>query len=352
MVAGIYIGYALSARPAPVPKEPALLWDDYILAVASLYQRDGDLAAAKERLRRLSTDDPGASVAALAAIYVPDGRYGEGQASALHDLAVALTGRAVPTPAIAVRSSAAPEAGPADALGSLAHNQFFWFFVLAVSLAVVGTSLIRYRRPAAVAANLGSGSQRALGPAGTSVLPASAVKRPRPSRTPSAPAVVAMPRATAAIRQTFVFEGGDDPLETMAPVTDPVTGRLVAGCGMTNGPRAGGANGGYVGFLVWLHEMGSREMPQTLGLLAEGAGEACKAAVAEWADYARVDELVEARPGVVRTFETGRLRAAVSVVDLAQTRSGRSKHKVFRRLEVELEIAFKGNGRLATAASD
>jgi hypothetical protein len=358
LVVGLAIGYTLAVRAAPPPREPALLWDDYILAVASLYQRDGDLTAAKERLRRLSTDDAGASVAALAAIYVPDGRLGDSQAAALRDLAMALTGRSLPPMNDFTQSKTAPsqpEAGPTDALAALARNQLFWGLVALLSFGVVGTTLIRSRRASGKGENANAIVETA--PAKSSLAPIVAAPR-------AAVQVATPPKASArgnvekesraapkgraiSISQTFVYEGDEDSIEEMATITDPLSGRTVAGCGLTNGPRAGGAGGGFVGFLVWLHEMGSHELPQTLGLVAEGSGDACKAAIGEWADYARVDELVVARPGVVRTFETRRLQAAVSVVDLAQTRPGRAKHKVFRRIEVRLDIAFKEGSAIA-----
>jgi hypothetical protein len=353
LVVGLTIGYTLAVRSAPPPREPALLWDDYILAVASLYQRDGDLTAAKERLRRLSTDDPGASVAALAAIYVPDGRLGDSQAAALRDLAMALTGRSLPPMNDFTQSKTAPaqpETGPADALAALARNQLFWGLVALLSFGVVGTTVIRSRRANGNDENASAPVE--TDPASRGVAPTALALR-EAVRAPAQPrgvvssrveraALPAAPKGRAtAISQSFVYEGDEDSIEEMSTIADPLNGRTIAGCGLTNGPRAGGASGGYVGFLVWLHEMGSHELPQTLGLIAEGSGDACKAAIGEWADYARVDELVVARPGVVRTFETRRLQAAVSIVDLAQARPGRAKHKVFRRIEVRLDIAFK-----------
>ncbi|MHB1414604.1 MAG: hypothetical protein ACYC1C_05065 [Chloroflexota bacterium] len=46
LVISISAGYLLVREVYPTPREPALLWDDYILAAASLYERDGDLDGA------------------------------------------------------------------------------------------------------------------------------------------------------------------------------------------------------------------------------------------------------------------------------------------------------------------
>lgn len=347
---GMAAGYYFTAFSAPAPREPALLWDDYIIAVAALYQRDGDLEGAKQRLSRLSTSDAGASVAALAAIYVPDPRYGESASRALRDLAVALTGRPVPM-ATATAQASRPPAGPSfEGAADVARSPILWAIVLVGSLLWLVLARVGLKSASpGVAVAMPIANALALSPISTA-LPSAVVRRTTrvsPSlKDRFSQAVHPKKREkstleTSTVSVTFSYDGHETSLEEMKPITDPLTGRMVAGCGLTNGPRAGGDNGGYVGFLVWLHELGSHELPQTLGLIADGSGQACKAAIGEWADYARLDELVVARPGVVRTFETRRLRAALSVSNLSQVKARKAKHKVFRRLAVRLDVGFK-----------
>ncbi|MHB1007021.1 MAG: hypothetical protein ACYC3S_15465 [Chloroflexota bacterium] len=354
LILGLLIGFTLALRSAPPPRAAALLWDDYILAVATLYQRDGDLAAARERLAKLATDNPVASVEALAAVYVPDGPIGESAAGALRNLAVALTGRSTPLP---VALGAEPEtlggfSDPASGLRGVLRNQAIWGAVCALCLGVLGLTYTR-RRPAALAvapatavpAELGRKSVMATSvqtPGERKVRPIWRAVQPVSTNASERRLPPSLTAPTGHTSISFTYAGGAETMEAITPILDPLTGRPIAGCGMTNGPGAEDGGEGYLGFLVWLHELGSREMPQTVGLLADGAGENCRGAVSEWADYARVDELVVARPGIIRTFETRRLRAAVSVTKVQQERVGRQHYRVLSHLAVRLDISFKG----------
>lgn len=348
---GLVVGFTVASQSAPPPRPTALLWDDYILAVATLYQRDGDLDAARERLAKLATDDPASSVEALAAVYVPDGPVGESAATALRNFAVALTGRTAPLPTVLGGETPAPStvadsnAGPR----SLLRSQTLWGAVCLLSLGLLGITYLR-RRPAVTQATAAVAVGEAARPALATASAVSGTRRPRPtwqSVQPVAVAPVEHARREAEapssphVSIAFTYAGGSGSVEEMTPILDPRTGKPIAGCGMTNGPAADGGVEGYLGILVWLHELGSREMPQSVGLLADGAGEHCRDAVAEWADYARVDELVVAKPGVVRTFETRRLCAAVSVVRIQQERVGRRRYRVLSHLAVRLDVSFK-----------
>ena len=359
LLLGLLLGAALSTRLHPPAREPALLWDDYIVAVAALYQREGDLEAARERLKKLPTDDPTRSVAVLATTYAPATGEGERSAAALRDLATALTGR----PFVATAQTAAETAQLAplpsllDSALPIARNDVAWVVLGALSVAWLGLTYARDRRsactPAAVAL-AGEGREKAAAAAKPGKRRADA--RRATERAKAAPVEGARGRGPVSslvygervgqdsLAVAFAYRGGAEPVEEMVTIADPTTGRVIAGCGMTNGPAPAGRAGGYLGFLVWLHELGSREAPQAVGLVAEGAPEHNRDAIAEWTAYAKLDELVVARPGIIRTFETNRLRAAVTVSEVAYSTTARQQQPVLGRLAVRLDISFKHVG--------
>ncbi len=366
LLIGLLIGLSLAGQLRPPPRDPALLWDDYILTVAALYQREGDLAAAQQRLAKLPTEDPVRSVVALATVYTPEPDLGEEAASALRKLAADLSGQPVPAPAAAATTADQSPAAPGtpfallDPLLDLARNQFTWIVIIVASTAWLVAVWVRDRRRSQAA-------QAALAPAEATLAravaggdeatdtAAAAKKRRSPRRLVPRQTQATQPMPTSGLTGepqpvlppagmhtlTFSYRGGTAPFEEMVPISDPATGRPIAGCGMSSGPSASGPAAGYLGFLIWLHELGSHEMPQTVGLVAEGAAEQHRQAIAEWAAYAHLDELVVARPGIVRSFETRRLRAAVSVTEMAHSSVGRQRLAAFSRLAVRVDLSFK-----------
>ncbi len=350
LLVGFVIGYSVPGRFAATSNEPALLWDDYILAVAALYQRDGNLDAARERLSKLSTNDPTASVVALAAIYQDDARYGENSGKALRDLAEALSGRPISPPvAGAPPAQTIASAPPSDVISDLLHNKLFWLFL---SLLSVGLLWLMSSRPAGVPRN----NLEPVSPVTTQesrakpvndvlakmrAAAASVGQRTRSGvrRMEGEPATE-LPEPDATTTITLDYRGSLEPIEEMVTITDPLTQRVVAGCGLTNGPLIEGLDGGYIGFLVWLHELNSRE-PQTVGIVSEGAGDVCANELAEWADFARVEHLVIAQEGDLCSFDTRRLRAKVTVVKLQQQERGYQACRAISRLQVSVRVTFK-----------
>ncbi|MCL4464787.1 MAG: hypothetical protein M1401_01925 [Chloroflexi bacterium] len=329
---GIACGYAAVIASRPAPRERALIWDDYIVATASLYQRDGDLSGATERLRKIGIEDPGTAVSALAAVYVADPVLGDG-VSALRDLAVALTGRNVPQLA-APTPTPARAASPVASLAAAARSPLSWAalcLLAAVWLATAGRSpqRARARRPNYATVPRLPADDTFESEDQTLVESAAA-----PTAAPSKP-------ATAPVTATLTYRGTGEPYEEMVPINDPRSGKLIGGCGLATGPSAPGVAAGHLGILIWLHESGSAEPPQTLGLVAMPVASASEVALKEWVAYARLPELVVARPGVMKSFETRRLRAIVYILDVATVALGRGNEAVISRLRVHVEVTFK-----------
>jgi hypothetical protein len=340
LLAGVACGLLVTFANRPMARERGLLWDDYIVATAALYQREGDVARAKERLQKIGVDDPGQTVAMLAAVYVPDGKLADGNGAALRDLAVALTGRNVVTANSLRPSTVADSASPLSDLASGLRSPFPWLALGLLALTWLSLSTAFEAR---------AGQRRRLAHATVPSLPnEDAESRPLADR--ARPAVGSLPspansvgrRATkASVAATLTYRGNGEPYEQMVPIADPSSGKLVGGCGLATGPSAPGVATGHLGLLVWLHESGSAEPPQTLGLVAMPVVNTGEEALREWMAYARLPELVVARPGVTKSFETRRLQATLYVTDVGTTAIGQGNEAVISRLRVHLEVTFK-----------
>ncbi|MHB1131892.1 MAG: hypothetical protein ACYC4L_05825 [Chloroflexota bacterium] len=339
LVLGIISGYGVLIAARPTAPEPALLWDDYIVATASLYQRDGDLEGAKERLQRLGVADSGQSVSALAAVYVPSPGIGETGAAALRNLALALTGRAVAAPGTDKQGSTQPQTAPG--WQALVRNPLPWSGLCVLGLAWLGFSL----RPLL--------ARRAAGPKFASVptmptVPDQAVSAAALEGVPLAPTMPSSDTARGSraaptsLAVTLTYRSSGEPYEQMVPIADPINQRLVGGCGLATGPQAPGGGAGHIGMLVWLHDSASGEQPKTLGLVAAPATGAAEAALQEWMAFAHLKELLVARPGASWSFETQRLLANVYITDIGTVTRGSGRDGVITHLRAHVEVTFKG----------
>lgn len=340
LFAGLACGFLATYISRPAPRERALLWDDYIVAAAALYQREGDVARAKERLQEIGVEDPGQTVAALATVYVPDSTLAEGGSAALRDLALALTGRNVFS-ANASRVAAVPSsATPLSSLASTMRSPLPWLALFLLSASWL-----------ALSARLAPHAGRRQGPSYATVpaLPGddAVAQLAGDEETNVADALFAQGAAAGRsatripVTATLSYRGNGEPYEQMVPIVDPNSGRLVGGCGLATGPGAPGVTTGHLGLLVWLHESGSAEPPQTLGLVAMPVVSAGEEAMREWMAYARLHEVVVARPGVMKSFETRRLQATLYITDVGTVAIGHGNEAVISRLRIHIEVTFK-----------
>lgn len=349
LVVALLAGYGLSTFLLPPPRDRAVLWDDYVLATAAIYQRDGDVAAARERLQALPTDDPEGTVAALAAVYVPEGRTTD-DSRALANLATALTGRSIPVRTPVSTQAADQPLAFLEPLLPVARSELTWSLLSALSVALVGLTLVKGRRRSQPgAAQPPVGAEPAPRPAPTRGQTAATPDRPpapqaiaprRAGPPPMSPAGVAAAPLVPLLSLTFTYAGGSEPVEEIAPIRHPGTGKVIACCGLSNGPPTPEGGEGYLGFLVWLHEMAADEVPQTVGLTVVGVRERYRAEMVEWAAYAHLRDIVLARPGTVRVVETRQLRATMTVVELTPP-LGQRRGPAIARLSVRLDVALR-----------
>lgn len=348
-LAGFFLGSALY----PAPRAAALVWDDYIVAVAALYQRDGDLERARERLAELPTDDPAGSVISLATVYLPE-PGGETDAMALRNLATALGGTGLPM--------AGGQPNPKQATGdqwqsillSIARDERVWLGLGLVSAGWLGL--------------VTAADRRARPPAGEKTAPAA----PRPRRAPSnrksenpptAPAAVPTPTAergatrsgvthsptTSVIApMSFTYSGGIEPYEEVSAVADRRTRTLLAGCGIASGPAHPKAPGGVLGFAVWLHDAAPGEPPQTVALVTDGAVERFATVLEEWLQRVRPDQVVALQPGRVANLSTRRLDVAFIADELRLVRQGKRKPAAVSALKLRLEVSLGGRNAAGT----
>lgn len=340
LLVGLACGYASLSFSRPAPRERALLWDDYIVATAALYHREGDVNRAKERLQKIGVEDPGRTVAALAAVYVPDGSLADGGGAALRDLAIALTGRNVAVNSSTGRTAAPSASSPVSNLAIWVRTPWPWLALGLLSLAWLG-----------VTANASAGARRGKTAAFATVPALSGEddtgrladdQGMAPTQARPVPESVRGTRpAQPPVAVTLAYRADGEPYEQMVPIVDPQSGKVIGGCGLATGPSAPGVSAGHLGLLVWLHESGSAEPPQTLGLVATPVVGAGEDAIREWMAYARLPELVLARPGVTKSFETRRLRASLYVTDVGTVAIGQGNDAVISRLRVHVEVTFK-----------
>ncbi|MHB1414605.1 MAG: hypothetical protein ACYC1C_05070 [Chloroflexota bacterium] len=317
---------------------------------------------------RLSTEDPATTVTTLAAVYKPETDLGKQSAGALYNLAAALTGRSVVMPETpdTPTGNAWQAALQANLIG-LAMNQSAWLALSALSLGLLVFTWRQERSAVRAVPEVAPLSMPTPEPAraatAVAVAPRS-ISRPRPERSPGGRArpagaatlpIADVPaKAPESQRQsfTFSFQADGEPFEGISRIRDPRTRKLVASCGLTSGPDAPEVAGGYLGFLVWLHENGRGRLPQTIGLAVKAAHRKDNtAAVDEWMTYARLEELVVPKPGLVRQFETDNLRAEVWVTDIAYASRGRQKEAALAGLSVRFDVYFKAQPAAVTPAT-
>lgn len=345
LVAGFVLGLIVTPRFLPTPRVGALLWDDYILAVAAIYQKDGDLAKAQERLAYLPTDDPTRSVAALAAVYVPEPDLGEGAAYAVRDLASALTHRTfAPPPASAVNQNMGTDPRAKAMLG-LAREKSTWVAIALLASVWTGANVFLSRRQARRAASHQLAPVLPLAQPEKKRKALPKIRAPKIGQRPSLalPKRSAQTSVTAAeepIRLNFVYNGGNEPVAEIAPVIEPRTRRLVAGCGLNSGPRAADDAEGFLGFAVWVHDGDENGASHAVGLVTEWADKHSAEVVAAWAKRAHLNEVLVARPGFVTTIATERAETALTVTEIGYTRLGKQKKAAISRLGVRLEVSI------------
>jgi hypothetical protein len=337
LLLGLAIGYAVAPAVMAPPREQAFLWDDYILAVASIYQRDGDSAGARERLAKLPTEDPVRSVAALASVYAPESDLGESAAYAVRDLAGALTQRSFPAPDPSVaRQSTAPSS--ASALGALTANKATWVTIALLSLAwITGSMALTRAEPHKRTGNSAREAHK------------TPLSQPRhPERSAPTAQTVAPPTRSHAVAPSvrpalvqFTYSGREDTVAAISPVFDPVTKRLVAGCGLNSGPRSDEGAEGFLGFAIWLHEGDADGDAHAVGLVTEWALKNYREKVEAWVQRAHLREVVVAGPGQVTQLATRSVTANVVVTEMGFTRVGRQTAVALGRLGIQLEIRVK-----------
>lgn len=357
-LAGWGVGLALGGAQRP-RLEQALLWDDYIVAVAALYAQEGSLPQAQERLMALNSPDVGNTVAMLALAYAPAGPRGEEDARALRELAAALKpGFVLGASSGAQRPAIAPAPpGPPPPVGweglfhrrPLAPAAILFAGLLLAGVGVV-LGLAPQRRPEALAAPQSPPSFPTISlPQGQPEKAGAA--RHRRSRGPKPlpqPAGRQAPKGArgAAVGQLVLeshYQLGDDNFQEVLPIADPKTGRLVGGCGVSCGPKfAGRGVAAYYGFGLWVQDDESGEPSQLVGLVSPWAAKRRQRQVAEWTRRESLAAVGPVSLGPLRRFETQNLVVEASIPDFAYgSDSAYPPESYFLRLTLRFGVTIK-----------
>lgn len=359
---GAAIGW-VATRPFVGGSSVGATSNDYVAVVAQLYARDHNLTLARERLSRFGT--PSALVAAAsnpsAAPRVPD------DLAALQSLAQALNADQSPTASATVANAGAPSwIGPVVA------------FIVALLLGTIvllrtaGLSLPRLALPAgparsprpidredATSLHRSAGAVAAepppsrrplrdrvsrdgpVDPSSAEVAPVSSAgvaRRAEPART----ATRLRPRAR---RLTFesCYRLGDDPFDEIHPIIDPVSGTLVAACGLNASLKTGdGRDGaGYFAFAAWIQDYVNGETLNAVGLVTRPALQAERERVEAWIERGQIDSVLVGDRGLATELSASDLNAKITVLEASVV--DRATGSYFDGLTVRFEVLPKGN---------
>jgi hypothetical protein len=381
---GLAVGWLIT-RPFAGGTPPTVSHVEYTAVVAQLYQRDHNLTLAQERLSPFGSPDglvQQASQAAQAGTLKDPN-----DAAAIQALAQALAGpnpsvaTPVATPAIvttplAAASIARTTSGNATdaAVPPSPAGHPSWLGPLVAFLLALGLGLVVLLRTAgfsltAVPRLRLAGS--AFTPRMTPVPPPAGGRRSSAPRIPTVPerrgaasAPLAYPdddfeipppvrpmgrpaSRTPAPRPAppgggLVFQSsyraGDDPYDEIHPITEPVSGGLVAACGLCAALKHEGyGSPAYYAFSAWVQDYLGSEQLQAVGLVAPAALASAQDQIDGWMRGGQIDRLLAVQRGTATEMVTDRLAVTVTVEDLEQDPATAT----FLRLSVRFDVRSK-----------
>lgn len=163
---------------------------------------------------------------------------------------------------------------------------------------------------------------------------ASVRARPAPVRTP--------PRRTA---YQSVYRLGDDPYDEIHPIADPITGSLVAACGLTAALKIESSGAPrYYAFTAWVQDYVSGDQLHAVGLVTSWALENQRAEIDDWVKAGQIEEVYPVQPGLSGELRTDDLSTTVTIPDVDYGDYGGAKASYFSQLTVRFDVQ-PGAGR-------
>lgn len=360
---GAAVGW-VATRPFVGGSSVGATTDDYVAVVAQLYARDHNLTLARERLSLFGT--PSALVASAAN---PSAAPRDSDdLGAIQSLAQALN--ADQTSATSSASATAGNSGSPSWIGPVIAFVLALLLGAIVLLRTAGLSLPRIalparpsRPPRPIERDEPLSPHRPTG-AAAEPLPARRPLRDRVSREvsvePSPVEVAPAPSASVARRpeptraaarsrpraRRLTFEScyrlGDDPFDEIHPIIDPVSGTLVAACGLNASLKSGdGHNGaGYFAFAAWIQDYVNGETLNAVGFVTRPALQAERERVEAWIERGQIDSVLVGDRGVATELTASDLNAKVTVLEASTVDSPAGSY--FEGLTVRFEVLPKG----------
>jgi|GEM_PF-6350661 len=385
LMAGIFLlGLALGwlvTRPFAGGSGQPISLSEYSTVVALLYQRDHNVNLAQERLGLYGTP------ADLARAAASDPKITSAtDQTAVSSLVQALTGSVAATPAAGDQSASTASSAQTTQSGQSAaatsgHSSWIGPVVAFVVALILG-AVVLLRTAGLSAASLGvsslglghlGGSGRrptrpsrmeasrssSFGtnpsddyPVSSSDRPASSTRsgRPiletRPIERRAAPARSPEPRVSETRGSargripsfSSSYRIGDDPYDEIHPITDPVTGTLIAACGLSTAVKRPGRGSQYFAFTAWLQNYADDERLNAAGLIAPGAEDLAQDQIQGWVRGGQIDAIVPIEKNMQAEIGSGNLRATVTILDAEFGDEPGAPRSYVRKLVVRFDV--------------
>jgi hypothetical protein len=357
---GAAVGW-VATRPFAGSSGTGATTNDYVAVVAQLYARDHNLTLARDRLSPIGS--PAALVAQAAD---PNAKLRDpNDLSAIQALAQALdnnnnsnSGNASPAPA-------SPTHGGSSLVGPILAFVLALILGAIVLLRTAGLSVPRFAIPARRARSLdrdedGPNARRATGPGRAELAPARRPTRDAPpldiavedgldeaafAPSASSPDRVQVSGALTRTRpraRRLTFESsyrlGDDPFDEIHPIIDPVSGTLVAACGLNASLKIdqGNDTSGYYVFTAWIQDYVNGEALNAVGLVTRGALQTQRSQIEVWIERGQIDAVLVGERGTATELSASDLKAKVAVLEASVVESASSSY--FDALTVRFEV--------------
>jgi hypothetical protein len=145
-------------------------------------------------------------------------------------------------------------------------------------------------------------------------------------------------RASGATYQS-TYRLGDDPFDEIHPIADPVSGGLIAACGLSSALKFDSLKvGGYYAFSAWIQDYGNADELHAAGLVAPGAPEAARGQIESWVRSAQIDTVLSLEVGATALIGSTDLAATITVVDVEFGLSGDDEDGYVTELVLKFEV--------------
>lgn len=340
---------------------------EYAAVVAQLYNKDRNLALARERLSAVG--DPSDLVRRAIAAGQAGRLASPSDSPALDTLSAALV--ATPLTATVDQTAAGTPGASAPSTSAESESRVSWigplvafFLALALGFLVLartaGLSLTTLRLPWRIP----TPRPRTSSLRRPSAMPSRSHDNPRQSTVsiaevdldlqdrgltqiePASTRLTSIRRsrgATAVATRPSVFQSsyrfGDDPFEEIHPISDPRTGGLIAACGLTATLHLdSGRSGGYYAFTAWIQDYAGGDELHAAGLVAPGATEIERKSIDSWVQSGQVDTVLPIEPNATVVVGTDDIKATISVIKVEYGADDRMPEAYITSLDVRFEI--------------